>query len=187
MADVKVEPTVTTLTAEPLALDEFVPYGRVLGPEGEQWAPGMLADVYSCGLLDADVPVEFLVARAPVRPFTVRFLERHSQLAQTFVPLNSAPFVIVVGRVPDDDRGLPPLHELRAFVVPGDRGITLHKKTWHEAPFPLTESVLLTTSHASLNVALREANQSRTATDAHDVDRRDLAESLGQIVRVALP
>lgn len=189
MTDVGVDVEVRTLTAEVLSLDGFAPYGRVLAPEGEPWAPGKMAEVYSCGVLDADVPVEFLVARAPQRPFTVAFLERHFQLAQTFVSLNTAPFVIVAGRANEaDDDGVVGVDDLRAFIVPGDKGITLSKRTWHEAPFPLVDdSVLLTTSHASLNVALKASNQERTVTDAHDIDRRSLVESLGYAVHVALP
>lgn len=189
MADTQVDAEVRTLTVEMLTSEAFAPYGRVLAAEGEQWAPGTMAEVYSCGLLDADVPVEFIVARAPIRTFTLAFLERHAQLAQTFVPLNMAPFVIVAGRAADpNDDGLVGIEDLRAFIVPGDKGITLHKRTWHDAPLPLVnDAVLLTTSHASLNVALKAANQERTATDAHDIDRRSLVDTLGYAVRIELP
>lgn len=177
------------ITAEPLSRDAFAPYGRILGPEGEKWAPGAMAEVYSCGLLDADVPVEFIAARASIRPFTLHFLERHELLAQTFVPLNMAPFVIVVGRAPDDDPdALVGVEDLRAFIVPGDRGITLYKRTWHEAPLPLVnDALLLTTSHADLNVALQESNVERRQLAANDIDRRDLGEKLGYVVHVTLP
>jgi ureidoglycolate lyase len=189
MAEVAVDVQTRTVTAEPLTLDGFAPYGRVLTAAGEKWAPGQLAEVYSCGLLDADVPVEFIVARAGLRPFTLTFLERHFQLAQTFVPLNMAPFVLVVGRRNDaDDDAVVDADDLRAFIVPGDTGITINKRVWHEAPLPLVnDAVLLTTSHASLNLALQQSNQERTATDANDIDRRDLRDALGYVVRVGLP
>lgn len=188
MSDTPSESPKRTIVAEPLTLESFAPFGRVLAAEGERWAPGNVADVYSCGRLDADVPVEFIVARADMRPLTVTFLERHFQLAQTFVSLNGAPFVLLVGDRPADDaESVARADDLRAFIVPGDRGVTVNKKVWHEAPLPLVNgAVLLATSHASLNVALQESNVERKVSNENDIDRRSLIDELQYVVRVEL-
>lgn len=45
------------------------------------------------------------------------------------------------------------LAEMRAFHVPGDAAIQIHRGTWHENPFPLRDGQwFLVTSHAALTL-----------------------------------
>jgi ureidoglycolate lyase len=184
---------IRTIKAQPLSREAFEPFGLVVAAEGERKPIdiyGKVINVFSGGLIDSDVPVEFLISRSSVREFRVRFLERHLKLAQSFFPLLGGDFISVVAR-PDaelDESGIPRLEGIKAFMVPGDRGITLHRGTWHEPPFPLADNQLrLTTSHSDLTAGLESNLNDRGEIDKLDVDKRDITQRSGYVLRIDLP
>ena len=181
------------VTARPLDADSFAPFGIVLAARGERRPINLYGgtiDVYRGGPIDADVPVEFLLSRSSVREFRVNFLERHMLLGQSFFPLAGGGFIVVVAApdAPLSEHGIPALDEIHAFLVPAACGITLHRGTWHEPPFPLGEDMIrLTTTHADLSDGLESALDERREISGRDVDKRNITERSGVVVRIALP
>jgi ureidoglycolate lyase len=181
------------VTARPLEDAAFAPFGSVLAPRGDRRPIdlyGGTIDVYRGGPIDADVPIEFLISRSSVREFRVNFLERHLHLAQSFFSLAGGGFIAVVAR-PEaklGEHGIPEVDEIHAFLVPTGCGITLHRGTWHEPPFPLGDNLIrLTTSHADLSAGLESVLNERNEISTLDVDKRNITERSGIMVRIALP
>jgi ureidoglycolate lyase len=138
---------------------------------------------------ESDQPVEWLITRLRFREFRVRFLERHHELTQTFIPLGGAPFISVVARADArEESGLPALDEIHAFLVPGHTAIQLHRSVWHEIPMPLhDEQVALISSHQSLTRGLESNLDERREIFKLDVEKRNLEERGDLILRVELP
>jgi ureidoglycolate lyase len=184
---------VRTIVAEPLTTEAFAPFGEVLTLEGQERLPidlyGDRIDVYRPALIHADTPIEWLLVYLRLREFRIHFLERHEELAQAFVPLAAHPFISVVA-APDarEEDGVPAFDEVRAFIVPGDRGIQIHRGTWHEPPFPLVDGALcLVTSHQALTAGLGSELDERREIHRLDVDKRNITERTGKILKVQLP
>jgi ureidoglycolate lyase len=192
MAAVEEGLEVRTVTAEQLTADRFAPFGTVLGPEGHERLPielyGGTVDAYAIPI-EADEPFQFLFNRLRYRGMRIHFLERHSHLTQAFIPIDGLPFVQVVAPAdaPEED-GLPALGSVRAFVVPGGRGVQIARGVWHEPPFPLqAEQQLIVTSHTSLTLGLQQRLDERKEIGRLDVDKRNVTERAGVVLRVELP
>lgn len=85
------------------------------------------------------------VLYSALRPLEVDQLEMHSNCSQTFLPLNTQQFIIVVGANPD---------KLKAFISDGLQGITLKAGIWHCSPLPIKKSIIFALLHRSPNVDL---------------------------------
>ncbi len=146
---------IAIVTIEALTPAAFAQFGVILSPEGRERLPintyGDKLDLYREGF-ETDRSIEWFIARFRSRDLKPLFLERHRQLTQTFIPLSGAAFVMFVA--PSDAaraNGMPDVESMRAFRVPGEVAVQLHRSTWHENPFPLqAEQTLLVTSHAAL-------------------------------------
>jgi ureidoglycolate lyase len=193
MAQVEEGLGVRTLTAETLTAEAFAPFGQILTAEGRERLPidtyGGGLDVFRAARIESDQPVEFLVQRSRLREFRVLFLERHVQLTQTFVPLDGQAFVFVLAPAGvREENGFPALDEVRAFIVPGGCGVHLARGTWHEAPFPLVDrSVLLATSLQALTAGLGSDFAEGLEVYEKDVEKRNVTEYTGIVLRVQLP
>lgn len=192
MASTETNAEVFTIKAEPLTREAFAPFGKVLGLEGEERLPIDLydkIDVYRPARIVANTETEWLVNRTGIREMRLHYLERHEKLAQAFIPLGGVGFVSVLA--PADATlvdGIPALDEIRAFVVPGDRGIQIDLMVWHEPPFGIEEdSVQIITSHQDLTRGLGAELDERKEIDQLDVDKRNVTERTGKIVRIELP
>jgi ureidoglycolate lyase len=180
------------IVAEPLTPESFRRFGAVLVPDAMDalpidWYRGA-NDIRGPVSLDADVPVEYLLMRSVVRPLKLRYLERHQQLTQTFVPLDGSPFVFV-GAPPDAQTkdGFPVVEELRAFLSPGRAGVNLFRGTWHEPAFPLVSGQLtLITSHRQLTIGLQAQPDANGEVAGYDLDKRSVGR-LAVNVTIALP
>lgn len=183
--------TAYRITVRQVTSERFAPFGQLLTAEGTRRSIdlyGSTIDVYSSGIIDSDRPVEILVSRSSVREFRLHFLERHFELAQSFIPLGGEPFVVAVAR-PDArlESGVPAFDEIHAFVVPGYVGVTVHRGTWHEPPFALVDdSVRLTTSHTDLTQGLESKLNEEGEIRQLDVDKRNIEERTGIVVRIDL-
>jgi ureidoglycolate lyase len=181
-----------TVQVEQLSPEAFSPFGVVMEAKGERRSIdlyGGTVDVYTAGSIDADVPVEVFMSRSSVRKLRVHFLERHMLLAQTFVPLCGTPFIVCVARpdAEEDEHGIPLVEEVRAFVVPGDTALTIHRGTWHEPPFPLQENSLrLTTTHAALTSGLESTLNEHGEINQNDVEKRNVTARSGYVLRLEL-
>ncbi len=155
----------------------FAPFGQVLTETGRRRLPintyGEQLDLYREGF-ETDQPTEWFIFQGRRRGTGVLFLERHQQLGQTFIPVGGKGFLTVVA-APDapEEAGLPALDALRAFFVPGDTPIQLHRGTWHENPMPLEDGTrMLVTSHANLTLAHQYSPDPRLRDLPLDLERR---------------
>ena len=67
--------------------------------------------------------VSIFRAQPRALPFTIGMLERHPLGSQAFVPLGTAPYLVVVGTGADDAP--------RAFLARDGQGVNFHRGTWH--------------------------------------------------------
>lgn len=184
------------VVARPATRETFAPFGELLSTEGlEPYQRGSSfyateSRLYRPGALVSTRPVEYLIYEAAPRPLQIVFLERHVELTQSFVSLGAQPYVVAVARpgADEDEHGFPALHEIHAFVVPGDAGANLHLGTWHEPPFPLVAgSRFLITSHADLTRGLGSALDERGEVAKLDVEKRNAGGRSGLELRIRLP
>lgn len=116
------------LAVEPLAPAAFADFGTVVR------APAELARMVfpdALGSLRPDARATLSASRALPRklPLTATVMERHRYSTQTFLPLDVARYVVVVA--PDATVGTPDMKRARAFLVPGDTGISYRADAWH--------------------------------------------------------
>ncbi len=126
-----------TLTALPLTLEGFAPYGDVLETLADNRQPMNNARFERyCDLANVDVGSEsggrtsISIARsraATELPYRVDMLERHPDGSQAFMPLANFQFVVVVAPAGES----VDLQELAAFVSNGRQGINYHRGVWH--------------------------------------------------------
>lgn len=114
---------------KPLSADEFAPFGHVVqlgdGPR-RQHVTGAVERTEQ-----ASEPQLWIatVQQAVTLPLILKALERHPFSAQTFIPLNACPYLVVVCQ--SDDSGTPDLQTLQAFRANGDQGVTYKRNVWH--------------------------------------------------------
>lgn len=127
----------TTLAARSLDPAEYAPYGEVLaaGPgSGKSANQGTSQKFEHLTRLEnrrgAAATLHGSVFRATPRDtidFEIALLERHPLSAQAFIPMNATRFLAIVALGAD----APDPSTARAFIVPGNAGITYHPGVWH--------------------------------------------------------
>jgi len=172
----------------PRCLRALAPFGQLLGYDASV-AP-LPIDLYE-GTVAARRVVDFVsdeqtelpVVTAQPRAWTVRWMERHFKHTQAFIPLGGKPFVVVMA--PPGDSELPDLDALRAFRFDGSAGFVMHRRTWHEFPFPLepdTHLIVLLRREATEGLASEPLPGGEAR--GPDLDKKDLLRRTG--VRVEL-
>lgn len=132
---------------------------------------------------DADTCLS--IARVRPRPCEVTWMERHFKHTQVFLPLNRAPFAVVLAP-PTPAGNLPELAAVRAFRFAGTCGLMMHVGTWHEFPFALD-------APADMVVILRnETNRNLDAIEdgeavGEDLEKRNVRRRFGVTLRFAPP
>jgi ureidoglycolate lyase len=123
-----------SLRPEPLTRAGFAAFGDVI-------EAGSAFDVINSGttqqfnkLTDVDVSTDGGRTQVSVYrvvpyelPLTIKMLERHPLSSQLFMPLNAAPFLVVVA--PPGER--VERASVRAFVTNGAQGVNYRRGTWH--------------------------------------------------------
>jgi ureidoglycolate lyase len=171
------EKPVTRIKVEKLTAEAFAPFGQLLSPEGRERLPintyGDKLSLYREGF-ESDQPIEWFIVLGAVRDYSALFLERHKQLTQAFIPMNGDGFVTVVARPNSREvDGMIALDEIRAFHVPGNAAIQIHRGTWHENPFPLKDNQwFLVTSHAALTLGHQKNPDEKLKALPLDLERR---------------
>jgi len=169
--------TTRKLAFETVSAENFAPFGVVLTDTGRARLPvntyGDKLDLYREGF-ESDQPTEWFIATFKNRGTGVLFLERHQQLTQTFIPVGGKGFYTVVARPgAREENGFPALDELRAFWVPGDSAIQIHRATWHENPMAKVDGThLLVTSHTNLTLAHQQNPDPALKALPLDLERR---------------
>jgi ureidoglycolate lyase len=124
---------VIALSIAPLTKAGFAPFGQVV--ETADVKPKLINEGFAerfDDLANIDVAAEggevnislFTGAARPV-PFVVKLMERHPLGSQLFMPLNGAPWLVVVCT----DPGVPSSY--RAFAASGRQGVNYARNCWH--------------------------------------------------------
>lgn len=122
----------------PLTAVDFAPYGDVIEMAAE---PSFLINNGKCGRYHDLAKLDFLDGAANISlaygqpyalPLNVPMMERHPLGSQAFIPLNDAPFLVIVA---SDLDGAPT--DPRAFLSNGAQGVNYHRNTWHGVLTPL--------------------------------------------------
>lgn len=127
-----------TILIQPLTQEAFAPFGDVLDCAGE---PDKLINKGMCGRYHDRAKLDFSDGRAGISlfkaqlrslPMQLELVERHPEGSQAFLPLDSAPFVVVVA---PDENGTPgqPL----AFITAPGQGVNYHRGVWHGVLAPV--------------------------------------------------
>lgn len=117
------------LNAEPISAETFQPLGDVLEARsdfGRTYFNSRLANhrpAAHCSLSLTHI------AQTSSCPLTATEMERHEFSSQSFIPLDVSRYLIVVA--PSLDSGQPDPARAKAFLVPGDVGITYGADVWH--------------------------------------------------------
>jgi ureidoglycolate lyase len=158
-------------------------------PPGRQLPYGGTIDRFPSTPVVSEHPIVLSTPRFRVRPFTLLFMERHTEFSQTYVPVTGQPYVWILARKDAElVDGFPALHELQAFVNPGDIAVKMHPGTWHEAPMPFRDGlrfVILSQEHLASTVY--QGRDERGEIHGLPWAERVSIERLGIDVRVALP
>jgi len=169
-------------------VESLAPYGKIIGP-GSGVVPTAV-DFYK-GKVKMSYPVEFgcdhavnvTLASMERRPFEVRYMERHFEHTQSFIPLNGKPFIAFFA--PPADADLPDLDMVKAFLFDGSEGFCMHRGTWHEFPFALeddTQMIVLLSSQTGYDLADRDPVTEEAF--GPDLDKKDLAHRTGVAFRI---
>ncbi|MBM9466476.1 ureidoglycolate lyase [Nakamurella leprariae] len=184
---------VFTIVPEPVTAAAFAPFGEVLSLGDTEQLP---IDYYSGRnsihgpvVLQCDETPEFIMFKVGLRGGEIRYLERHHGMTQTFIPLGGDPFVSVVA-APDVELvdGFPDFRQVRAFLVPGDAVLNIHRGTWHEPPFPTREGqMFVLSSSPGVTKGLQTALDEHGEVHSLDVDKRSPVHRTGRRLQVVLP
>lgn len=118
------------VVASPLQPDAFAPFGAIVR------APAEVARIHFPAALQnlrAGAQPMLTASRSlpATLPLTSQVMERHRYSTQTFLPLDAARYLIMVA--PNGSGRGPDMKAARAFLVPGDTGISYRADTWHHA------------------------------------------------------
>ncbi len=132
------------IRAEPLTPEAFAPFGDVIAASG---APdrlinqGMCERFHDLARLDfgpgGRAGISLFRARARALPCRLEMLERHPEGSQAFIPMQEAPFLVIVA---PDEAGRPATP--RAFLTAPGQGVNYLRATWHGVLTPLSEPAL---------------------------------------------
>jgi ureidoglycolate hydrolase len=158
---------------EPLSAEAFAPFGALVGKAAGEPVfrnPGLSSWRLPFG---ADDPVEMMFSYYDHQEPAFTLVERHHAVSQGFIPLGGAESIMVVAP-PTAGDAVPDAADVRAFLVPGDTGIVLHRGVWHAlnrfpARPPGVGFALLTSSATQAELERQKRDGTRPAlTDVHD-------------------
>lgn len=123
------------IIAQPLTAKAFAPYGDVIEATGD---PSFFINAGKCGRFHDLATTDFTDGKAGISlaqatpyaaPIQLAMIERHPLGSQMFMPLNAAPFLVVVS---DGPEATP-----KAFITSGAQGVNYHRNIWHGVLTPL--------------------------------------------------
>lgn len=182
--------TVIELEVEPATAESTAAFGDIIGraspvePVSVDFYKGAVRMSYPTRFT-SEHPVEMTLAQMSRRPGEVRYMERHFQHTQAFLPLGGKPFIAVMA--PPSTGDLPDLTKVRAFRFDGTAGFALHLGTWHEFPFAIedeTDIVVVLSSQTGYDLKAKDAE----TEEAHgpDLDKKDIVARTGNVFRFEL-
>ncbi|CAF1277343.1 unnamed protein product [Rotaria sp. Silwood1] len=117
-----------------------------------------------------------------------KWLERHMHLTQAFIGIGGKePFMMVLGKpthnrtdLTEEQKALPDLNNVKAFIIPPGCGLILKKGTWHDFPVSLGNPVtILTFNSAEVVEALAAMREPGEMLGQGDIYKIDLQKRLG--------
>lgn len=174
--------TVTVKIQTP-TIEALAPYGTVLGynPDVEPLPIDFYegaAKVRRVAKFESEGDTEMPIVTVKRRPLKVRWMERHFKHTQAFVSLGAKPFVGVFA--PPNDKEVPDIDKVEAFLFDGSAGFMMHKGTWHDFPFVLVDdtSLLVILTKQATEGLVRD-NVIQDEAIGEDIDKKDLQARLG--------
>ena len=126
----KQEPsTIKTLFTEWITEDNFAPYGQLILPS----ADGKPYDATDAQLDLSQGQPRFYIMQLTQRGQEFHRITRHQQCTQCLGALEGKTWLLAVA--PPNQDSKPNVEELKAFEIPGNCFIKLHKGTWHAGPY----------------------------------------------------
>jgi ureidoglycolate lyase len=184
------EPTLISIPMQTPTREKLAPYGTLLGHDPSV-APlpiefyGGAAKVRRVAEFKSQGDIEMPVTTLQRRPFEVRWMERHHLHTQAFISLGSKPFVACFA--PPNDKALPDIDRIEAFLFDGTAGFLMHIGTWHDFPFAvLDDTHLLVILTRQATEGLVKDNVIQDEADGADIEKRDLRARLNLHIRLAL-
>lgn len=119
----------TSITAESISSESFQPFGDVLEAPieiGRAYFNSRLANHRTSAHCSLSVTH---IAETGGFPLTATEMERHEFSSQSFIPIDVSRYLIVVA--PSLESGQPDHQSAKAFLVPGNIGITYGANVWH--------------------------------------------------------
>ena len=158
--------------------ENVAPFGTLLGRRSGVESSGL--DYYA-GKVATSRPVRYQcssetnlsLATLMRRPFQVKYLERHFQHTQTFIPLGGKPYVMLLA--PPCTGDMPDLNAVRALRFEGDTGLCMHIGTWHEFPFALEDDTdLIVVLSSQVTEDLQHRAENGIEAFGPDLDKKDM-------------
>jgi hypothetical protein len=144
-------PDIRDLVAEDLTAEAFAPFGTVVPPmeDGTPFGPQDAALHLTAGT------PRFYAMRLPNRGLVISRITRHRAVTQVLASAGGLPWLIAVAPPPavDTPDAEPALAGIRAFRVPGDAAVMIHKGAWHAGPlFEMEQASFFNLELADTNV-----------------------------------
>jgi ureidoglycolate lyase len=125
------------IAPQPLTSAAFAPFGEVVEHAGDERRRQLTtpfdalpdASRFSMWVTRVSLPARL--------PLLITTLERHRSSAQTFIPLSSVQYLVVVA--PSDDGNAPDPAGMKAFIASPGQGVSYRKDTWHHGLTVLDE------------------------------------------------
>ena len=124
---------VIDLVVEPISVEAFLPFGTLIeaAEDGKLFGPDE-AQLQ----LNQGIP-RFYVMRLHGRPKLFNRITRHLRVTQCLASVGGKPWLLAVAPpdLPDTADAEPDPASIRAFRVPGNVAVALHRSTWHAGPY----------------------------------------------------
>jgi ureidoglycolate lyase len=145
--------TIKQVNLRPIAINNaaFAPFGQLIAP-GEDGTPFSSVDAQ---LVLSEGKPRLYIMRLHERGLSFGRITRHGKVTQCLAAMGGKSWLIAVAppiEVPDADL-MPDPETIRAFRIPGDVAIKLHRGTWHAGPY-FTEPTI-----DFLNLELSDTNE----------------------------
>lgn len=125
--------TIINLPVVPISAAAFAPFGTLIeaAEDGKSFGPDEAQLELTRGT------PRFYVMRLKRREKTFTHITRHLSVTQCLAAVGGNPWLIAVAPPtdPDSPAGEPDPYAIKAFLIPGNVAISLHRSTWHAGPF----------------------------------------------------
>jgi ureidoglycolate hydrolase len=132
-ADTALPSRIVDLVVEPITAEAFLPFGTLIEAteDGKLFGPDEAQLQLSYGI------PRFYVMRLHGRPKSFNRITRHLRVTQCLASVGGKPWLLAVAppNQPDAPDAQPDPASIRAFSIPGNVAVALHRSTWHAGPY----------------------------------------------------